>query len=127
MEVKLIDLLNSRESLAALNAIPFKALYGFKVKKILKAVNDELAIFEELLKEKREEIQKDGEPTPEQIEAFEKEMQAATAVPVELDISNVNLSWFARTNGAITDDTEWHDFTPAHFQMLSWLIVDDIG
>lgn len=130
MDVKLRDLINSKTALLALNSITFKALYGFKVKKIVEAVNNEMKHFEEELKEKQkvlfEGIPEGEKPDEEKIESFNEEMEEAIDQTVSLNIKPVNLSWFAKTNGAINDNTEWHDFTPANFQALGWLIECDI-
>ena len=130
MDVTLKDLINSKNALSALHSITFKALYGFKVKRIVEAVNNEMKHFEEELKEKQAELfdgVPDGEkPDDEKVKAFNEEMDEALDQIISLDIKPVNLSWFAKSNGAITDNTEWQDFTPVNFQALSWLIIDDI-
>lgn len=127
IDVKLIELISSKNALDALNKISFKALNAYKIKKIVKAANDEIQIFNDLLNDKRASLLKDKEPSQEAVTKFETEMNEAAEIIVTLDIPNVNLSWFARSNGAINENTDWHDFEPAHFQALSWLIVDDVG
>lgn len=130
MKIKIIDLLSSNIALEALNAIPFKAIYAFKVKKAIKAVNDELKIFHSMLDDRRKELTAglaDGDKLdPESIAAFEKEAAEAAEQEVELTVNLIQLSWFARTNGPVNEFSEWHDFQPAHFQKLNWLINDDL-
>ncbi len=127
MDVKLINLLQSKTALNALNNISFKAIYSCRINKIIKAVNNELQNFDEVLKEKRASyFSKGAEPDQEDIDKFENEMNEATQDVITLDVSNVKLSWFAKSNGAINENTDWHEFEPAHFQALSWLIVDDL-
>lgn len=130
LEVTLKDLFNSKHALNELNSITFKALHGYKVKKIVSAVNAEMTIFEDELKEKRDVLFKDipeGEnPTDEQTLIFNDEINELLDTMVTLKVDHVKLSWFAKSNGVINDDTEWHDFKPSHFQSLAWLINCDI-
>ncbi|MDH3325186.1 MAG: hypothetical protein OEM38_00550 [Gammaproteobacteria bacterium] len=127
MKVKMLDLINSRNALGAMRQIPFRAIYGIKIGKAIKAINLELSEFDSIVKEKRDAITKNGEPTNEQIKDFESEVNEATSEDIDLDVQSVNFSWFAKKGGPITDETEWHDFAPANFELLDWLIVDDVN
>lgn len=127
MDVKLLELLKARQAIAALNQINFKAVHSFKIRNVVKAIDTELQSFDELLKEKQDELNKDGKPTEEAIQAFETEMNEAAENMVSLRDQKINLSWFAKSNGQIFEGTEWHEFSPQHFQALSWLIEDDIS
>lgn len=129
MEVKLIDLLNSKPALDVLNGIPFKANHSIIINRAVNAVNVEVKLFHETL-DKRKAILLDGVPEGEKpdvdkLQEFNEEMKEATDTILSLNVEPVKFSWFAKSNGAINDDTEWHDFTPAAFQALSWLIFDD--
>jgi len=131
MEVKIIDLLKSKNAMNALNQITFKAIYGMKINKIVKAVNAELENFQDEYDKKvkilREGLAEDEMPSEEMANTFNEEMDEASAAIVNLPNDKMKFSWFAKTNGAINEHTEWHDFSPSHFQTLDWLINDDIG
>jgi len=129
MEVKLIDLLQSKPALDTLNVIPFKAVYSNKINKLVKAVNDEVKIFQETLDKRKAElfegVSEGDQPDESKMNDFNGEMNELTDTIISLNVEPVKMSWFAKSNGAINDQTDWHDFTPAAFHALSWLIVDD--
>jgi len=98
MKVKLETVLNSIQALRKIAAEPLPVKYGYRISKILKAVENEMQIFDNLriaLVQRLGEEKEGGEYVvkPENQDEFTKELTELLNQEIELNCEKIQLDW----------------------------------
>lgn len=120
MEVKLITLINSMETIKELSKLKVKAKTAWMLAKSAKAVEAECATFEDVRRAKIEEIATEEEegnkvikPNTPEMERFQAEINELLASDVEVDVKKIDI-----------EDLGDNEIEFGKLLQLEWLIND---
>lgn len=133
MLVKLKTIVESEAAINAFSALPLKANVSFRYRRVIKDLREHIKDYNDNRLEVLKKLGTESKEHPgayqlgDNLEAANRELTDLLYEEVELADTKIPLSVFAKSNGPITDDTEWFEFSSDHFAALDYLIEDTNG